>query len=141
MQCIRSRKVTQFTPPILGHNPGGHIPNCRDGLGTGTEVPALTIVRRGVPHLLCEQHITAQRFKHMLPGTDSLRAADIDCPSRFQSLDAVRNDTVQGPVSTTDNVTSSYTGDGFSVFIVLLGVEERTTHEAIAISAAPLLLE
>ena len=40
----------------------------------------------------------------MLPGTSSMWAADINCLSFGPCLDAIRNNSINGPVATTDYI-------------------------------------
>ena len=92
MKCIGIRNIRQRTLSVVFRQLRGNIPYRCDTLRAGTEVPSLTVSGGLLKHLGGKEHIAGERLQDMLPGTDGLRASDLDESVGLQGADGVDGD-------------------------------------------------
>src|ERR1700676_2743046 len=71
--------------------------------------------------------VPAQRLKHMLPGTNRARAANLDRAAARQRADHIGNEPVGGPVTTANDVSGSGAGDSAKLGASIPAQEKRST--------------
>jgi len=68
------------------------------------EVPAFSVLSTFGVELFGKRQIARERFEHMLPGPDRIRAADHDLATFFDGAHDIGNQPIQRPVAAANHV-------------------------------------
>ena len=125
MEGIGIRDILEGAFSVELREEGGHLPDWGDALRARAKVPALAVSGGFLQHLTCQEEIATQRLQDMLPGANGLGTSDFNRSAGLQGPDAIGDDAILGPVTTTNHITCPTAGNGNMVgFAVVLRVEE-----------------